>query len=152
MSSGKIRVLSAVSILVILGVILAVLLHRRPPVILKGAVLKQDSDPNKQLPIADVEVTATNQVGTGMGKTDATGFFQISLPKGLRRKQQFILQFRHAGYQPLDLNDYVSDKLYVARMVAIPPAPKPDTHHPLITISNTRVRYTVASTAEADIG
>ena len=28
-----------------------------------------------------------------------------------------LLQFQHADYQPLDLNDFIGDKLYVAKMM-----------------------------------
>src|SRR5271165_7425214 len=128
MTAGKKYAIWSGVVLGILGAaVAAVLLHKRPPVILKGAVLQQDSDPNKQVPIAGADVVATNEVGTGTGKSDASGFFQIALPKGLRRRQQVVLRFRHAGYEPLDLNDYISDSIYVARMAAIPQPKPPDT-------------------------
>src|SRR5580700_1299204 len=85
----------------ILAAILALELHRRPPIVLKGTVLRQDADPNKQLPIGEVEITATNGVGIGNFKSDPSGFFRITLPKGLRRRQPVTLEFRHEEYQPL---------------------------------------------------
>src|SRR5260221_5827319 len=101
----------------ILGTALTIaLLHRRQPITLKGAILRQDGDPNKQLPIADVEITATNSLGIGNSKSDASGFFRITLPKGLRRRQPVILRFRHEDYRPLELHDFVGDKSHVARM------------------------------------
>jgi hypothetical protein len=58
--------------LAILGAVLTVVLvRRRHPIILRGTVLRQDSDPNKQLPIGDVEITATNGVGIGNFRSDS---------------------------------------------------------------------------------
>jgi hypothetical protein len=118
---------------------------------MRGSVLRQDSDPNKQLPLADVEITAVNELGSGKSKTDALGFFSLTLPKGLRRRQSVLLQFRAKGYKPLDWDDFISDKLYVARMTPL--------HQETIAesrtdapVSNPRIRYSVKSTAEANIG
>jgi hypothetical protein len=137
----------------ILGAVLTiVLVHRRHPIILKGTVLRQDSDPNKQLPIGDVEITATNGVGIGSFHSDSSGLFRIILPKGLRRRQPVTLEFRHKDYEPLTLHDYVGDKIYIARMVSIPQPTNAETHHPEVAISNTRVRYSVKATTEANVG
>jgi hypothetical protein len=136
----------------ILAAILAVELHRRPPLVLKGTVLRQDSDPNKQLPIGDVEITATNSVGIGNSKSDPSGFFRITLPKGLRRRQPVTLEFRQKEYQPLTLHDYVGDKIYIARMVPISLPSAAETHRSEVVVSNARVRYSVKATTEADVG
>src|SRR6266481_1584523 len=77
-------VVSGIFVLVVTITILA----RRHPVTLRGAVLRQDKDPNKQLPIADVQITATNALGSGSTKSDPSGFFSLTLPKGLRRRQR----------------------------------------------------------------
>lgn len=129
-----------------------VLLHRRQPIVLKGAVLRQDSDPNKQLPIADVEITAIDRLGTGNSKSDSIGLFSVTLPKGLRRRQPVILRFRHKDYQPLDWNEFVGDKIYIARMVPIPQEASVETQSPEVAISHTRVRYSVKATTEANVG
>ncbi len=101
----------------IAGTVLAIALtHRRQPVVLRGSVLRQDVDPNKQLPLADVEITAINALGSAKTKADSAGFFSLTLPKGLRRRQAVLLQFRRKDYKSLDWDDYISDKLYVARM------------------------------------
>jgi hypothetical protein len=135
----------------LLSVLIVVVTHHRQPVTLRGSVLRQDPDPNKQLPLADVEITAINTLGSGKSKSDALGFFSLTLPKGLRRRQSVLLQFRAKGYKPLDWDDFISDKLYVARMIPL--------HQETIAesrtdapVSNTRIRYSVKSTAEANIG
>jgi hypothetical protein len=132
-------------------VLIVVVTHRRQAVTLRGSVLRQDPDPNKQLPLADVEITAINTLGSGKSKSDALGFFSLTLPKGLRRRQSVLLQFRAKGYKPLDWDDFISDKLYIARMIPL--------HQETIAesrtdapVSNTRIRYSVKSTAEANIG
>src|SRR5262245_58752092 len=89
------------------SVTIVVLKHRRKPIVLMGTVLRQDKDPNKQLPIGGAEIIATNNLGVGSTVSDATGFFRISLPKGLRRRQPLILEFHHKDYQPLTLHDYI---------------------------------------------
>ncbi len=127
------------------------LANRRQPVTLRGSVLRQDVDPNKQLPLADVEITAINGLGSGKSKSDASGFFSLMLPKGLRRRQPVLLQFRHKDYKSLDWDDFISDKLYVARMMPIHQETIAESHTDA-AVSNPRIRYSVKATAEANIG
>jgi hypothetical protein len=126
-------------------------LHRRKPVTIRGAVLRQDPDPNRQLPLADVEITATNALGSATTKSDSAGLFALTLPKGLRRRQEVVLRFRQQDSQPLDSHDFIGDKLYIARMLP--------THQETTVssrsesaVSNTRIRYSEKATTEANIG
>lgn len=152
MNKRKTGVIWVVVVFGVVGAIATILLlHRRQPVTLRGAVLREDKDPNKQLPLADVRVTAINALGSGTAQSDAAGFFSLKLPMGLRRRQQVVLQFRRKDYQPLDWSDYISDKVFVARMVPITHETKADSA-PLVTVSNTRIRYSVKATTEANIG
>jgi hypothetical protein len=132
------------------GLIIA-LTHRRQPVTLRGSVLRQDVDPNKQLPLADVQITAINGLGSGKTNSDSLGFFSLTLPKGLRRRQPVLLQFRHKDYKSLDWDDFISDKLYVARMMPIHQETIAESRSDA-AVSNARVRYSVKATAEANIG
>jgi hypothetical protein len=136
------------------GALVAVLIavRKAQPITIKGAVLSQDADPQKQLPIADVQVTGTNGSAVTSSKSDSSGFFSLTLRRGLRRRQPVTLQFRHTDYQPLDLNEFVSDKLYIARMAPIPHQTHVDAGHPEVGIANVRMRYSVKTTTEADIG
>ena len=94
MSKRKTIAIWTVLILAILTAAAAIaLLHRRQPVTLRGAVLRQDRDANRQLPLADVQITAVNTLGSATSKSDSSGFFTLKLPKGLRRRQQVILHF-----------------------------------------------------------
>jgi hypothetical protein len=143
----------AISVLGVSAIVFyLVRMHERQPITLKGAVLVQDSDARKQLPIADVEITAVNDLGTGKAKSNSLGMFTLTLPKGLRRRQPVTLQFRQKDYQPLQWDDFISDKLYIARMVPIRQATNAEPHHPEVAVSNARVRYSVKATTEADVG
>jgi len=125
---------------------------------LQGAVVRKNSDPNKQLPVSDVEVTAiTGSPLTGRktitAKTDASGSFTLMLPRGLRRRQPVTLNFRHPDYHPLDLNEFVSDKLYIIRMEpTITEKPQALSDHPAIVVANVRVRYSEKTTTTGAIG
>jgi len=139
--------------IIVLGVAIAaaIFLTRRRPVTLRGAVLQADRDPNKELPLGDVQITAINALGEAHSVSNASGFFSLTLPKGLRRRQPVLLQFRHKDYQPLDWNDFIGDKVYVGRMTPIHQEPATKAH-PESIISNARIRYSVKATTEANIG
>jgi hypothetical protein len=127
-------------------------IHRRQRIVLQGAVITEDVDPKKQQPIANVQITATTGFSINTARTDAAGFFRIALPKGFQRRQSVKFKFQHPGYEPVELNEFVGDKLYIARMppVAHDRPPGPDSHE--IVVSNVRVRYSVKTAAEADVG
>jgi len=61
------------------------------------------------------------------------------------------LQFRHAEYQPLDLHDFVGDKVYVAHMVPLPHESNAS-NRPDILVSNVTARYSIKSTTAANVG
>ncbi len=149
MSTRKVIAITVAAV-VALGAAAAIL-GRRKPVTLKGAVLRRDGNPNRQLPLADVQITAINALGSGQARSDSSGYFALTLPKGLRRRQQVVLHLRRDGYEPLQVDDFIGDKLYVEQMVPL----HPDTNVPSASakaISNARIRYTVKSATEANIG
>jgi hypothetical protein len=144
-------VVGVVATLALFVAILADRPHTRP-LSLAGAVMRRDADPKKELPLADVEVAAvSNGSVIGDGKSDASGLFTIVLRTRLWIGRPVTLQFRHADYQPLDLRDYIGDKVYVAKMVPIPhetsTASRPD-----IVVSNVLVRYSIKTTTAANVG
>jgi hypothetical protein len=132
-----------------------IVVHKKRRITLAGAVLRQDPDPGKQLPLADVQVTAIMGGTVGDAKSDSSGLFSLKLPKGFRRRQPVTLQFRHSGYRPLDIGEYVSDKLYIARMEPAArsmPQPHAESDGPPATISNVRIRYSIKTTTEPEVG
>lgn len=138
--------------LLILGALFVPRLIRRRPVVLQGAVVQQNADTNKELPVADTVVTAVAGQTMAVTKSDASGFFGIVLPVEIRRGTPIVLKFRHADYRPLDLKEYVSDGLYIARLEPAKPAARPDAHHPETVIANLRVRYSIKAVSAVNIG
>jgi len=154
MNRGRKIAIYALVITTLAGVLAAVLvaIHKAQPITIKGAVLSQDADPQKQLPIADVQITGTDGSSVSNCKSDSSGLFSLTLRRGLRRRQPVTLQFRHPDYLPLDLNEFVSDQLYLARMVPISHETQVRSDRLEVAVSNVRVRYSVKTTAEADVG
>jgi hypothetical protein len=153
--SGRQRVAIWVAVIVVLGgtaaTPLLLRLTKRQPISLKGAVIRQDTDSQKELPIADVEITAAAGLAAGECKSDPSGFFSLSLPKEVRRGQPVTLKFRHPDYEPLDLNQFTGDKLYIARMVPRVRQTQ-DSNRPQVVVANVRVRYSVKNTTTVNIG
>lgn len=154
MTGRRKTVIWVLVVAVLAGALVAVLvaIHKAQPITIKGAVLSQDPDPQKQLPIADVQITGTDGSNASTAKSDPSGYFSLTLRRGLRRRQPLTLHFRHPGYLPLDLNEFVSDQIYIARMVPISHEARPQSDRPEITVSNVRVRYSVKATTDADVG
>ncbi len=118
---------------------------------MRGVVLRQDSDPSKQVPIADADISAITGDTVSQAKSGESGLFSVALPRGFRRRQPITLQFEHQNYEPLELEDFVSDKLYVARMKPAAEV-RPASGKSAQVISNIRLRYVVRSTEVADVG
>ncbi len=129
----------------------ASVIRKERRITLRGVVLRQDSDPSKQVPVADANITAVTGGTSSDAKSDESGHFSVTLPRGFRRRQPVTLQFEHQNYQPLELSDFISDKLYVARMKQISEV-RPAGGRPAQVISNVRLRYVVRSTETADVG
>jgi hypothetical protein len=149
---GKRKLVILIAGFTLLGAALAMLLLTKPePLTLQGAVTQQDADPKKQLPIANVQITAANGVASGVSRSDNAGFFRIRLRTGVKVGQSITLQFRHPGYQELDLTEPLARKLYLAHMAPIARV-TPVLSGPLVPISNVSVRYSSKNTATVDIG
>ncbi len=125
----------------------------------QGAVIRHDEDPRKELPIADVEVTATRGPASISTRSDASGYFKITFPEVIWPGQTVILSFRHEDYWPLDMNLPIqfrstAKRDYVARMEAMPSVVHytANPNQPPTTVSNIRVRYTLNAQSEENIG
>src|SRR6267143_5672838 len=141
----------AVGLVVTVG---AVFFRRRlaGPLMITGAVTVQDADSRKQLPIADVEITAANSLANALIKSDSSGFFALPLLKRVRKGQVVTLKFRHPKYQPLDLEEVAGDKLYLAHMMPLPRNSSDVPYRSAITVSNIRVRYSIKALRTMDVG
>ena len=151
----------AVAAAVVVGLLLRT--HRmrslslRRSVPIEGAVIQRDADTKKQLPIADVVITATDGVATATTQSDASGHFKMVLERGVLSGQPVVVRLRHPEYEPLEFDVetgrlQTSARLYVAAMVPLPAEPEPSVHGPEVVVSNILVRYTINSRTETNVG
>jgi hypothetical protein len=153
MATRKLVVWAAVLATAIGGIVTIILIHKRRPVVLRGAVIRQDTDPSKQVPIANAQVTADTDGVTQQTQSDQAGLFTITLPYRFRRRQSITLRLEHRDYQPLELDEILGDQLYVARMLPEPvPAKGHASNRQEQIISHVLVRYVVRATDIADVG
>jgi hypothetical protein len=122
------------------------------PLALRGAVLKQDHDSWKQSPIANVEVSSLDEIVVHDVKSDFLGSFRLTLRPGTKLGQPIQLAFRHPDFQPLDLNESLSDKLYVIRMTPLHNEVEAQLNEDEIVVGNVQVRYSTETTKTESIG
>jgi hypothetical protein len=149
--TNKFKTWTAVLVAVVLNFCVLGLIYwqRQKPISLRGAILVEDSDPRKQLPIAGVTITAGDLAATE-ATSNTSGFFALKLRKPIRKGHPLVLDFRHPQYRPLDLKDIVANKLYVVHLVPVSnPAPG---NQPQTRVGNVRVRYTVKAMTELNVG
>ena len=143
--------------LVLAGVLLLAILgffyyrHIRQPIIITGAIVVQDADFRKQLPIAGVEVRLLSGFTRGPVESDTSGFFSMKLFKRVRRGESITLQFRHPNYRPLNLTQPAGSKLWVVRLVPLVRTVS-SAGKPAIVISNVRARYSTKARSSVNIG
>jgi hypothetical protein len=135
----------------IAGTVTSLRKHRQ--IVLRGAVIRDDADPGKRAPIANVDIVAVSDDLVREVRSDQAGSFVVTLPRTFRPRQPVTLRLTHHDYHPLQLDDAVGDELIVARMLPFsPPAVGPTTGSPLKVVSNVRVRYVVRSAEVAAVG
>jgi hypothetical protein len=129
--------------------------YQSRPLMLRGAVIKQDDDPTKRSPIMDVEISEANGLASSSTKSNFMGYFTIPLLRGVGQSESVTLRFIHQDYVPLDLTELVTDKLTIVHLVPIRKdlgvaAVQPD--HPAIAVANVRIRYSTETTTQENIG
>jgi hypothetical protein len=129
--------------------------HQSMPI--EGAVIQRDPDAKKQVPIADVVITASNGAVSATTRSEASGYFKLVLQKGVLSGTPVTVSFRHPSYEPLDLNVQTArletpEQLYVAAMAPIPPKIVTRSSRPEQVVSNIRVRYTLNSRTDTNVG
>ena len=144
-----------VMLTVIVLTAVALLFFRRQlwgPATITGTITVEDADPRKQLPIADVEITALNNQAVAPTKSDAAGYFRLTLRKNVLRRQPVKLQFRHPMYKHLDMDAAPDGRLYVARLVPLQKASPEIPNRSATTVSNIRVRYSIKALRTMKVG
>lgn len=120
------------------------------PITLRGALLVDDPDPKRQLPIGGASISV-GDLAVADTTSDPSGLFLLHLRKPVRHGHPIVIHFRDPRYHPLDLNDYVVEKLYVVRLTPIAvKAPAPV--GPQVKVSSIRVRYTVNALTDLNVG
>src|SRR5579863_8631558 len=111
-----------IALAVAVGVVATALIlrARHASVTLAGVVLRQDADPRKQLPIANVKIVATEGERSADGMSDTAGHFRLKLLNGGWREQPISLTFRHPGYEPVETASRMTGELYIVRMASVP--------------------------------
>jgi hypothetical protein len=150
-------VLWAIVILALGGVMAATRIvvrrHRKwRPTTLSGAVLKQDNDPRRQSPIANVEVSSPDGLLVRDAKSDFSGSFKLTFLPGTKLGQPIQLSFRHPDFQPFDLKEMLTDKLDVVRMTPLHGEVEQKLDEAKIMVGNILVRYSTEATKIANIG
>jgi hypothetical protein len=89
-------------------------------------------------------------------QSDASGYFKLTYPSILWPGKAVDLSFRHPDYMPLDLKlqsglRLTTRELYVAAMSPLVPDAE-GANAPPEVVSNIRIRYTVNSESETNIG
>ncbi len=132
-------------------------LRVRQSIPIEGAVIQRDADTKKQVPIADVVITASDGVMSATTRSEASGYFKLVLQKGILSDVPVTVSFQHPSYEPLDLNVQtgrlgIQNALYIAAMTPIPPQTVAGPSHPEALVTNVRVRYTLNSRTETNVG
>ena len=120
------------------------------PMLIRGAIVPQDSDPAKQLPISDVEVTADDNLAVSGASSDNSGFFSLSLRPETRPGTPILLKFRNSDFKPLDLQVTANDEIYVAHMA--PARQEVPNRGPEVSVTGVSVRYSVETTTAVNVG
>jgi hypothetical protein len=147
---------------VVLASVLAIFLgisffrnFERRPLVIRGAIIKQDVDPIKQSPIMDVVVSEAHGLASTNAKSNFTGFFTLPLVRGVGQNESVTLRFLHPDYVPVDLTELASDKLTIVHLVPIhrdTEAAAVPLDHPPIAVANVRIRYSTEATTQENIG
>lgn len=150
--SGAKKAFLVILILAAIGSFLWVRQYRRRTMAIRGAVITQNADPRKQLPIAGVEITANDGLWVAKVKSDSSGLFTIPMRKRIIPGRVVSLQFRHPDYQPLNLKVFASESINVAYLTPNVRATPVADSVPQQMISNLSVRYSIKTATVVTIG
>jgi len=143
----------AVVTAIIVGICVALIVKaRHASLTLTGVVLRQDPDPRKQLPIPNVNITATDGGPSVTGESDASGLFRLQLPNSGWRESRATVTFRHTSYEPFDLQTRLDGEIYIVHLRPIAPTGTGAAAAPEMPVKDVRVRYSERTTTRVDVG
>jgi hypothetical protein len=160
---GKKAVWTIVAVVAVVVTLLLLRAHRlksiaiRQTIPIEGAVIRHSADPEKELPIADAVITASDGVNSVTTQSEASGYFKLVLQKRVLSENPVVVNFRHPYYEPFELTVQTGRletpaQLYIAAMTPIPQKILAGSTRPETVVSNVRVRYTVNSRTESNVG
>jgi hypothetical protein len=114
-----------------------------------GAVLVDEADPHKQMPIPNVRIIGMTGKTAGTAVSNSAGFFQLTIPSVLRLGRSVDLYFQGSGYAPLATVAASGDRMIIARLRPLP-RPVHTASSPPHIIANPRIRYTVRTESFID--
>ena len=141
--------------IVVAGLIAGVVFHRRErrPLVLTGAVIRQSTDPQKQSPIADVQIAAiTDGATVATAKSDFFGYFSLRLPPNVTPGESIVLRFRDPTYLPLEEQQTVGNAILVVQLVPLHEDLESELDPNAVPVTDVLVRYSVQTTAAASAG
>lgn len=141
-----------VAIVAVVGVLAGILVLRNRPVTLRGAVVRQSEDPNKEAPIEGVQIVASDGSVQITARSGPSGAFQMTLRRQLVRRHSLTLSFHAPGYQPYNIANATGNQLYVAKMVPLQTTQTIATDAAVVRVTNVSVRYTAKTPSTVDIG
>jgi hypothetical protein len=139
-------------ILGLAGATFATWLVTNNPDSIRGAVLRRDSDPSKQIPVAFADITVSGGLPVQTVSSDASGYFTIRLKRRITRGLPITIHVHHPDYQPLDLRDTASNKLYIALLEPVVYPKQDQVDGPEVKITNVVAQYSVATTNAVNVG
>lgn len=124
---------------------------------IQGAVIRADKNPDREVPVADAVVTVSRGPVTVSTRSDTSGYFHVLFPQVIWPGQTITVTFRQPDYHPLDMNLEMAfrssaRRLIVAEMKPLAEPVQAPTGKPAQVVSNIRIRYTVNSESEENIG
>lgn len=158
----KIFTVVTAAVLVVAAVVIFLVIrsHRWRPrnIVIQGAVIRQDPDPRRQLPVGGVNIFATDGVVTASTQSDPSGYFALKFRENIWPGQVLKVTFQKATYHddvltiPLHFS-MAMKKLYVAALIPMAqPQSESQPGKKATVISNVRIRYTVNTEDDANIG
>jgi len=148
-------VIAVAALIVVLLVRLNV--WRPRSVTIQGVVLRHDEDPDKQLPLAGVTVTATDGMMTETTQSDASGYFRLRFRENFWPGHALQVMFRKSDYKDFDMTVPLSyrgssDRLYVADLAPLAPEAEEQPEKKEVRVTNIRIRYTENTEGDENIG
>jgi hypothetical protein len=124
---------------------------------IQGAVIQRDAEAGREVPIAGATVTVADDVMRGTARSAASGYFSVTFRERVLRRETVHLEFRAAGFHPLEMEFETGPhadlkRLFIAELKPVGVPAVTPAGHPLVRVSNVRIRYTVNYQAETNIG